>query len=71
MKEKMTREIRIKAQESLYNEFRQACEEQRKTVSIVIREMMQAYAENVLRTHANIVPIPRDITNWPLDRPFC
>ena len=64
MKEKMTREIRIKAQESLYNEFKQAAEEQRKTVSVVIRELMLAYANNVLRTHERVVPIPRDVSNW-------
>lgn len=48
MKQKIDREVRIKVQEELYNEFRNKCEEQYKTISIVLRELMNKYLkENV------------------------
>jgi len=46
MKEKIDREIRIKVQESLYKKFRENCEKEFKTVSIVLRELMTDYTKN-------------------------
>jgi hypothetical protein len=45
MKHKMDREVRVKVQEVLYDQFRKKCEKEFKTVSIVIREMMKKYLE--------------------------
>jgi len=42
-KQKMDREVRIKVQESLYNDFRKKCENEYKTVSIVMRDLMMKY----------------------------
>jgi hypothetical protein len=42
-KEKMSREVRIKVQEKLYEQFRKKCERDFKTVSIVMRELMMNY----------------------------
>lgn len=45
-KQKMDREVRIKVQETLYNNFQKKCEMEYKTVSIVIRELMAKYLGN-------------------------
>ena len=46
MKQKMDREVRIKVPESLYCEFRDKCEKDLKTVSMVIRQLMLEHLEN-------------------------
>ena len=46
MKHKMDKEVRIKVQDQLYNDFRKKCEQDYKTVSIVIRDLMTKYLEN-------------------------
>ena len=43
MKEKIDREIRVKVQASLHDAFQTKCEEEFKTVSIVIRDLMAKY----------------------------
>jgi hypothetical protein len=44
-KQRMDREVRIKVQDILYNNFREKCEKEYKTVSIVIRDLMAKYLE--------------------------
>ena len=44
-KEKLERDMYIKVQPSLYEQFRECCNMQFKTVSVVIRELMLRYTE--------------------------
>ena len=46
MKQKMDREVRIKVPEQLYSKFRDKCEKDLKTVSIVIRQLMLEYTKD-------------------------
>jgi hypothetical protein len=45
MKQKMDREIRVRVQDNLYDEFSKKCEQEFKTVSIVVRELMARYID--------------------------
>lgn len=45
MKRKMDREIRVKVQDDLYEQFSRKCEREFKTVSIVVRELMVRYVD--------------------------
>ena len=47
MKEKINREIRVKVQETLFDKFREKCEKEFKTISIVIRELMREYTNDI------------------------
>jgi metal-responsive CopG/Arc/MetJ family transcriptional regulator len=45
MEEKLTEEIRVMVQSSLYRLFKKACKEDYKTISEVIRDYMVQYTE--------------------------
>ena len=46
MKDKIDREIRVKVQERLFEKFKNKCEKEFKTISIVIRELMADYIKD-------------------------
>ena len=43
--EKMTEEIRVLVQPSLYKSFKKACKDDYKTISEVVRDFMVSYSE--------------------------
>jgi len=45
MKEKLTEEIRVMVQPSLYRSFKKSCNKKYKTISEVIRDYMVQYIE--------------------------
>lgn len=46
MKEKCTKDLSVKIQPSLFKEFSEQCQENRQTVSEVIRSLMHHYVKN-------------------------
>jgi len=48
-KEKLTKEIRVMVQPSLYNFFKKACNRKYKTISEVIRDYMNIYIEKEIK----------------------